>query len=101
MVTLAYNVVKIIVTTKITHPRQATSGGQRCHFKKIKTRRRATEKIPESPRANFYTIGLHFGKKSNFSWKKSNFSWKKSNFSWKKSNFSAKIKVSEDLFFFF
>ena len=27
MVTLAYNIVKIIVTTKITHPRQATPGG--------------------------------------------------------------------------
>jgi len=27
MVTLAYNVVKSIVTTKITHPRQATPGG--------------------------------------------------------------------------
>ena len=27
MVTLAYNVVKIIVTTKITHPRQAMPGG--------------------------------------------------------------------------
>ena len=27
MVTLAYNVVKIIVSMKITHPRQATPGG--------------------------------------------------------------------------
>src|SRR6218665_2639977 len=78
-----------------------TTQRQRCHSKKIKIPRRATEKIPENPRSNFYTIGLHFGEKSNFSWKKSNFSWKKSNFFGKKCLFSAKIKVSEDLFFLF
>src|SRR6218665_1593728 len=47
---------------------------QRCHSKKIKNPRRATEKNPENPRSNFYAIGLHFGKKSNFSRRKSNFS---------------------------
>src|SRR6218665_2048425 len=87
---------RIFIQRPFTKPTQkrSQSSYQRCHSKKIKNPRRATEKAPENPRSNFYAIGLHFGKKSNFSWKKSNFFGKKG-------LFSTKIKVSEDLFFLF
>jgi len=35
--------------------------------------KRATEETPQNPRSNFYAIGLHFGKKSNFSRKNPTF----------------------------
>ena len=54
---------------------------QRCH----------SETNPQNPRSNFYAIGLHFGKKSNFSRGKSNFFGKKWLFS---------AKIFDDLFFF-
>src|SRR6218665_535414 len=89
------------IASALTIGNKQPTPNQRCHSKKIKIPRRATENIPENPRPNFYTIGLHFGKKSNFSWKNPTFPGKNPTFS-EKSVFSPpKLKFLKTLFFFF